>query len=233
MNGGDTVDVVIPVHDMGRLLPAAIASVLGQGPAVAQLIVVDDASTDDSAAVAEGFGPPVRLLRRETCGGIAAARNTGIAVATAPLIAFLDADDLWPEGSLEARRTALAADPRLDAAFGLVRQFLCDSLPAERRAWIHCPAVPQRGFLAGGMLARRDVFDRFGGFDPGIQAGEFVAWLAAARHGGLVDAMLDQVALLRRLHGANLGVLRPELRSEYLRVVRQHLARRGPDSQDS
>jgi glycosyltransferase involved in cell wall biosynthesis len=229
--GTATVDVVIPVRNMARHLPAAVASVLAQGPAVAQIIVVDDASSDDSAALAERFGPPVRLLRRDRQGGIAAARNSGIAVATAPLIAFLDADDLWPEGSLEARRAALDAEPGLDAAFGLVRQFLCDSLPPERRARIHCPPVAQRGFVAGGMLARRDVFARFGGFDPALQAGEFVGWLAAARHGGLVDTMLDRVALLRRLHGENLGVRHPELRGEYLRVVRQHLARHGKETQ--
>jgi glycosyltransferase involved in cell wall biosynthesis len=215
---------------MARLLPAAIESVLRQGPAVAQLIVVDDASTDDSAAVAAGFGPPVRLLRRPESGGISGARNTGIAAATAPLIGFLDADDLWAEGSLELRRAALIAEPGLDAAFGLTRQFLCDSLPPERRARLHCPAAPQRGYLCSSMLARRSVFDRFGGFDPGLQAGEFIGWLAAARHGGLTDTLIDQVVLLRRLHGGNLGVLRPELRSEYLRVVRQHLARRGPES---
>jgi glycosyltransferase involved in cell wall biosynthesis len=224
------VDVVIPVHNMARLLPAAIDSVLRQGDAVAQILVVDDASTDDSAAVAERFGAPVRLLRRTSSGGVGAARNTGIAAATAPLIGFLDADDLWPDGSLALRHAALAADPGLDVAFGLVRQFVCDSLPPERRARIHCPPEAQPGYLMGAMLARREVFDRFGRLDAGLRTGEFIAWLAAARQDGLAETMVKQVVLRRRLHGENTGVLRPELRHEYLRVVRQHLARRGRES---
>lgn len=224
------VDVVIPVHNMARLLPAAIDSVLRQGDAVAQVIVVDDASTDDSAAVAERFGAPVRLLRRPDSGGAGAARNAGIAAATAPLIGFLDADDLWPEGSLAARRAALAADPGLDVAFGLVRQFVCDSVPPDRRARLRCPPEPQRGYLMGAMLVRRQAFERFGRLDPTLRTGEFIAWLAAARQDGLAETMLDQVVLLRRLHGENTGLLRPELRQEYLQVVREHLARRRRES---
>jgi glycosyltransferase involved in cell wall biosynthesis len=219
------VDVVIPVHDMARHLPAAILSVLGQQPPPAQVIVVDDASTDGSAAAAAAFGPRVRLLRRAVRGGVSAARNDGIRAASAPLLGFLDADDLWAEGSLQSRRAALAAQPRLDAVFGLVRQFLCESLPAERRERIRCPATPQRGYLIGGMLARREVFARFGGFDHSLRAAQFVDWLAAARSGGLAVAMIERVVLLRRLHGANLGLLHPELRREYLEVVRRHLAR--------
>jgi glycosyltransferase involved in cell wall biosynthesis len=222
-----TVDVIIPVHNMARLLPAAIESVLRQGDAMAQILVVDDASTDDSAGVAAGFGAPVHLLRRANSGGAGAARNDGIAAATAPLIGFLDADDLWPEGSLAARRAALAADLRLDVAFGLVRQFVCDSVPAERRARLRCPPEPQRGYLMGAMLARRQAFERFGRLDPGLRTGEFIAWLAAARQDGLAETMVEQVVLRRRLHGENNGALRPELRLEYLRVVREHLARRG------
>ncbi|MFO1060876.1 MAG: glycosyltransferase family A protein [Dongiaceae bacterium] len=219
------VDVVIPVRNAARHLPAAIRSVLAQAPPPAQVIVVDDASTDASAAAAAAFGPAVRLLRRAERGGVSAARNDGIAAASAPLIAFLDADDLWTEDSLQARRAALDAAPRLDAAFGLVRQFLCDSLPPERRDRIRCPDAPQRGYLVGGMLARREVFARFGGFDPGLRAAQFVDWLAAARSGGLAVAMIDRVVLLRRLHGENLGLRHPELRGEYLQVVRRHLAR--------
>ena len=72
---------------------------------------------------------------------------------------------------------------------------------------------------------RREVFARFGGFDPRLRAAQFVDWLAAARSGGLAVAMIDRVVLLRRLHGENLGLLHPELRGEYLEVVRRHLGR--------
>jgi glycosyltransferase involved in cell wall biosynthesis len=225
------VDVVIPVHDGARYLGAAIDSVLAQqdGP-VARVIVVDDGSTDDSAALAAAYGPPVTLIRQQRAGA-AVARNRGIAASQAALLAFLDADDLWPPDSLARRHAALVAEPALDAVFGLAEQFICERVTPDQRARLHCAPGRQPGYLIGAMLAKASAFVRFGRLDPSLFVADFIAWLAVAREHGLAARMIDDLVLRRRLHDANLGVARRDLRHDYLRVARAALRRkdgRGP-----
>ena len=104
------VSVVIPCFNYGKFLGAAIDSVLAQTHAAREIIIVDDGSTDASAEVARGYGAPVTLISRPN-GGISAARNTGIREASAELLGFLDADDLWTSDKLERQVEALSRDP--------------------------------------------------------------------------------------------------------------------------
>jgi glycosyltransferase involved in cell wall biosynthesis len=95
------VSIVLPTFNRTRSLGAAMNSVLSQSYEDFELIVVDDASTEDVAGLVDGFRDPrVRYVRRETNGGAAAARNTGLAHAKGKLIAFQDSDDLWLPGKL-------------------------------------------------------------------------------------------------------------------------------------
>ncbi|MGQ9503351.1 MAG: glycosyltransferase family 2 protein [Thermogutta sp.] len=88
------ISVVIPVFNGERFLAEAIRSALAQTLPPYEILVVDDGSTDESAELAESFGPPVRVLREENRGE-AAARNCGIEAARGDWIAFLDCDDVW------------------------------------------------------------------------------------------------------------------------------------------
>lgn len=104
------VTVVMPVHNGAGTLRQSVASVLDQTFRDLELVVVDDASTDDTAGIVEGIAaadPRLRLIRRERSGGPAAARNTGIATGAGRYLAFCDADDLWLPEKLE-RQLALA-----------------------------------------------------------------------------------------------------------------------------
>jgi hypothetical protein len=76
------------------------------------------------------------------------------------------------------------------------------------------------------MLARASAFERFGRLDSSLGAADFVAWFAAARDHGLADGMIDDLVLRRRLHDANLGLERRDLRQDYLRVARAALRRK-------
>lgn len=89
-----TVSVVIPCYNGSRFLRATLQSVLSQTTPALEIIVVDDGSTDDSAAVAESFGPPVRVIRQANRGE-SVARNRAIAEAKGAWIGLLDADDIW------------------------------------------------------------------------------------------------------------------------------------------
>ena len=88
------VSVVIPTYNRADFLREAIASALQQDYPNVELIVVDDGSRDDTAAVVGEFGPAVHYLWQEN-RGVSAARNRGAAASTGDLIAFLDSDDLW------------------------------------------------------------------------------------------------------------------------------------------
>jgi glycosyltransferase involved in cell wall biosynthesis len=93
------VAAVIPAYDRADLLPRAIASVRAQTSPPAELIVVDDCSTDATARVAEDLG--VTLMAHDRNRGESAARNTAIAAATQPWVALLDSDDEWRPDHLD------------------------------------------------------------------------------------------------------------------------------------
>ncbi len=106
------VSVVTPVRDAAETLPETVASVLAQTRGDWEMLLVDDGSTDGSAALAERFAaadPRVRALRLDAPRGTAAARNAGIAAARGRYIAFLDADDLWRPEKLARQLAFMAA----------------------------------------------------------------------------------------------------------------------------
>ena len=212
--------VVIAVRDCERHIGEAIDSVLVQGPL--ELIVVDDGSSDRSAAVAESRGATVISLDGL---GIGPARNAGVAAARGDLIAFVDADDVWCPGKLDAQLAALAADPALEIVYGHVLQFLSPELSQEEAARLVCPDEPQPGYCAGAALIRRAAFDVVGPF-AALTTGEFIDWMARAREAGLRETMLEQTVLLRRIHAANHGIVRRHATSDYVRVVKAALDRR-------
>ncbi|MGI8927593.1 MAG: glycosyltransferase family 2 protein [Tepidiformaceae bacterium] len=213
-----SISVVIPAYNAAAYLGEAIESALAQPWPALEVIVVDDGSTDGTAAIAAAFGSPVRSVRIEH-GGAGAARNAGVAAARGELLAFLDADDLWPAVRLAPMVTALEADPALALVFGHAVQF-------RREAAGDVNGAPQPGYAAGGMLVRREAFARVGPFSRTWALGEFIDWYARARDAGLQSTLIPDVVLLRRLHGANLGLRAASDRTEYTRVLREALARR-------
>lgn len=211
MNAG-LVSVVIPAFNVERFVGEAIESALAQGPAVREVIVVDDGSSDATAEVAEAI-PGVTLLRREN-GGIGAARNTGVAGASGELLAFLDADDVWPEGRLT--RMVQRLDAGTDAVFGKVIEFSAGRPEGE----------PASARLASTMLIRRFVFNRVGPFREDVKVGEFIDWWARAEEANVRAAFIDEVVLRRRIHGTNTGIIQAGSRQDYVRVLRAALERR-------
>jgi hypothetical protein len=114
------VSLVIPCYNGEPFLAATIESVLAQTFAPLEVIVVDDGSTDASAAIAERFGPPVRLIRQANQGE-SVARNRGIAEARGTHLLFLDADDLLGPEALSRLATAVDGRPGAVALMGCAR----------------------------------------------------------------------------------------------------------------
>jgi glycosyltransferase involved in cell wall biosynthesis len=130
------------------MLREALDSVAAQTVQPAQVVVVDDGSTDDSVEAVSAH-PAVTLIR-QTRSGTAAARNAGIAGTDADLVAFLDVDDLWPPGSLSVRIAALRK-AGTDGCYGVVEEFLDPnalSRPVRPRSAARVP---------GSMLVTREA----------------------------------------------------------------------------
>jgi glycosyltransferase involved in cell wall biosynthesis len=224
------ISVVIPAHNAGMYVGDAIASVLSQDDVrVVEVIVVDDGSSDDTAAIADRFGSPVVCLRQRQAGA-GVARNQGVTAATSEFVAFLDADDVWTSNSLIARYAVLASDSGLDAVFGHVEQFVCDRLTAAERDRLRFTPGPLPGWCCGAMLIRRTAFDRVGMFPAHGQGAEFIEWYLHALRQGFRSTMLPAVVVRRRLHATNFGRTSPDVRGEYLRIVRAELAHRRAEA---
>jgi glycosyltransferase involved in cell wall biosynthesis len=109
--------VIIPNYNNAATLGRAIDSVLAQDYPAMEIVVIDDGSTEDCAAVLQPFGERVRYVRQDNAG-VSAARNHGARVATGTWLAFLDADDVYLPGRLSAHADWIAREPGLDFLFG-------------------------------------------------------------------------------------------------------------------
>ncbi len=120
-----SISVVIPCYNAAAFLREAIDSALGQTRPADEIIVVDDASTDDSVAVALSYGDRIRLLRSPNAKGTGhgATANRGIMASRGDYIAFLHADDIWKPQHLEKVAGLLDQWPEAGVAFGRMKRF--------------------------------------------------------------------------------------------------------------
>lgn len=226
------VSVVIPCYNAGAYLREALHSVFTQDHVPHEVIVVDDGSTDSSPDVVREFGNSVRYFRHEN-QGISITRNRAVSLVEGDVVAFLDADDLWTKDSISMRMAPLLANAAIDCVAGCVRQFISPELSEVEREGMFCPDDIRAARVAGASLIRREVFERVGPFDPSFRLGETIDWVARAEAKGVVFETLDEVVLLRRIHGRNTGVKNRAMRSDYLSVLRASLERRRAASPDA
>ena len=220
-----TVSVLIAVRDGAAYLGEAIESTLSQSYRPIELVVVDDGSQDDTGTVALRYGSEINYARQAPLG-MGAARNRSVELSTGELLAFLDADDVLEPERLRRQASALARAPDLEAVFGRITEFIEPGLPEDARADLRLPREGVPSHLVTAMLIRRSAFERIGPFavDQPLNVG--VEWYSRALDAGLRSEMLDHVVLRRRLHGANVGVVRWDGGHELVRIARATLERR-------
>ena len=109
------VDVVLPAYNGAAVIRGALESALAQDVPL-RIVVVDDGSTDDSADIARSYGPSVHVIA-QTNRGVSGARNTALAAATAPFVAFLDQDDVWKPGKLRQQVQLIERHPEVGMVF--------------------------------------------------------------------------------------------------------------------
>ncbi|HUA82022.1 MAG TPA: glycosyltransferase family 2 protein [Dyella sp.] len=183
----DLVSVIMPVYNAEAWLQRAIDSVLAQSHAHLELIAVDDGSSDRSPDLLQAYASAdarVRVVRQPFNGGVAAARNAGIAAARGDYISFLDADDWWHSAKLERQLVSMRDTGALISYASYWRvaedgRVLSQVVPPPEVDWQDMLASNFIGNLTG-MYARRlgDIaFQRIGHED-------YVFWLEQVRRAG-------------------------------------------------
>jgi glycosyltransferase involved in cell wall biosynthesis len=202
---GELVSVVLPTHGRAHLLPRAAGSVLAQTYTDLELLIVDDASTDDTAKAVERLADPrVRYHRLERRSGAPAARNVGLKMAVGRFVAFQDSDDEWHAEKLAFQVPRLATLPERTALtytamtritpHGTVRIPRVDEVRALsgdlRASLVHGNFISTQT-----ILARTDTLRAIGGFDEGMpRLQDWDLWLTLA--GGHVFDFIDKVLVM-------------------------------------
>ena len=187
------VSILTPAYNAADFLAATINSVLRQTEPDFELLVVDDGSTDATAAIAESFAardPRVRVIRQNNAG-TAAARNTAIAHASGEVFALLDSDDLWLPDFLATHLAILAEEPGLDLVSSNAINLggAADGRPLKpvvgtRKAVTLLDLIRNEDSLCIMSVFRRRVVEIAGGFDPESRTNEdYDLWLRAAYAG--------------------------------------------------
>lgn len=167
------VSVVMPMFNRASVVSEAVASVLAQVYDRFELIVVDDGSTDDSAAVVAGFTDPrIRLIRLPQNAGVTVARNTALRAAAGEIIAYLDSDNTWDPRFLAAHVGALADLPQADLIYSGVMLYTGqDRAPhAVRYGHFHPALLENQNYIDNNVIVhRRALLTRMGDFDEGLR----------------------------------------------------------------
>jgi GT2 family glycosyltransferase len=236
------VAVIVPAHNRADTLRRSLASACSQRPLLpAEVIVVDDGSSDDTSTVASSMG--ARVIRHPRNLGPSAARNSGVNATDCPWVAFLDSDDEWLPHHL-AHLWDLRADHVLVAGSSL----RCGENPAADR--FHGPVTRKPAILSSadrlvfpgniiptsGSMARRDAVVAVGGFRPprGVAQGadlceDLDLWLRLLERGTGVCS--PRVSVIYRVHDTQLSRRDPRpMQLAHLDAAEAHRRRTGGSS---
>jgi glycosyltransferase involved in cell wall biosynthesis len=254
------VSVVIPVYNAEAYVEQAVLSALEQ-PQTAEVVLIEDGSSDESLPRCLDLArahPRVRLLRHADGGnhGASASRNLGITSCVGDFIAFLDADDFMLDDRFAPAQARFAENPSIDGVYDAVDT--CFEGETARRWWtehrgtamlttLNAVIAPEQlfadllswrhgWFCTDGIVVRRQLFERTGLFDTGLQLAEdSLLWRKMALVGRLVGGSLDRPVATRRVHGGNTIISRLEDDAPLNREMLRRLLRwcRGRELRDS
>lgn len=221
---GSLVSCVIPVYNGARFLNESLDSVLAQTHRPLEIIVVDDGSTDETAAVLEQYSDRV-VCTRQAHAGAPAARNRGIEMSSGQFVAFLDADDLWDESKLSRQLERFDALPALGFCTTLMQNFWMEEVQDEARHLKDTAlAEPQPGAVST-LVVRRNVFSQVGPLNSDLRHRDVQEWMMRAKNAGVTAEVLPDVLVYRRLHSANNS--RRRRAEEFFTIVKASLDRRA------
>jgi glycosyltransferase involved in cell wall biosynthesis len=222
MKALSTVSVVIPAFNAERFLADALHSVFSQKAPAHEVVVVDDGSTDRTAAVATEF-PLVRLLSIPH-SGVSTARNFGVASTIGEFIAFLDADDTWDPLRLELQLELAQREP----AVGIVMAQQTYRFEGPIPSWFRGPVDgrSEAGFMPSNWLVRRSAWEFVGEFDREMTHSEDTDWLARASDLGVQVGVVEVPLVVHRIHDSNASGMAGPVRERVLHALGQSVRRK-------
>lgn len=214
------VSVVLPAYNVASHVGEAIRSVLAQGYPNLELIVVDDGSKDDTAAVVARDFPQVRLFRKEN-GGAATARNRGMREARGEYVAFLDSDDVWLPGKLNAQMAYLLAHPEVGMVCSGFSHWVADddgvfpdpalqnppapqngAIDADCSGWVYHKLLLRNFVWTSTVVMRRSLIEKIGEFDEALRLGQDYDYFLKAARETEIHRLSGAMALYRHHRGS-------------------------------
>jgi glycosyltransferase involved in cell wall biosynthesis len=218
------ISVIIPTYNRAKLIGEALASVVAQTFTDFEILVVDDASTDDTSRVVEEYMKKValRYVRLKKNTGVSAARNAGVAMATGKYIAMLDSDDVWLDKEKLSRQIDfLETNPdhalvgtwirTIDAGGDALKEIRFETSDADIRRYI----LARNQFAQSSVLFRKEA--AIGGYDSSLTVNEdYDLWLNIGTKWKFAN--IPQFSTGYRVHGGNI------IREKRTLATRLHLA---------
>ncbi|MEZ0447897.1 glycosyltransferase [Cellulomonas sp. ICMP 17802] len=215
-----TFTVVIPCYNYARFLPDAVRSALEQPDVDVEVIIVDDASSDDSLQVASGLAAldrRVTVIANGVNRGHIATYNVGLSRAQGTFLVLLSADDALAPGALSRAAAVFERHPGTALVYGYTESFV-DDLPAvdprwspshwSGEEWVRLVVRRGRNLLRSPeAIVRRSVHEQVGGYDPSLpHAADMAMWLELAARGD-VGRVNGTTQAFYRVHGSNMHML--------------------------
>lgn len=177
------VSVIIPTYNRASMVVEAVESVLAQEMVNYELIVIDDGSTDDTEGRLAVYGSPLKYYQQQNAG-VSAARNRGLEHSTAPLVAFLDSDDLWLPSKLRVQHEYMTQHPEVHIC-QTEEMWLKNGRQVNPKKHQQKPSgnIFQRSLdlclvSPSAVMMRRDLFEKVGYFDEELPVAEdYDLWL--------------------------------------------------------
>jgi glycosyltransferase involved in cell wall biosynthesis len=220
------VSIVMPAFNRANFVAEALRSLQNEPGIEAEIIVVDDGSSDGCDTIVAGIAeadPRVRLIRQDH-GGVSAARNTGLRAATGEFLTFLDSDDISAPGRILRQVRKLAARPDIIAVVGQRIYFNAmspDFQPEEGSIW-----EQKLDICLASAVFRRATFDRFGGFDEALTFGEDIDFYFRLFEADCRFIIEIDTAIYYRRHAGNMTNDRDAMYRACLRAYHNSMLRR-------
>jgi len=219
------VTIIMPAWNRARYIREALDSLLEDTWSPKEIIVVDDGSTDETAAIVNSF-PQVRYIYQEH-QGVSVARNTALENATGEYVTFLDSDDIWVPGRIAFSINFFEDNPELDYILAKQELFLEKGCVVPEGFRPSRFGNPEQSEGTPVLMARRACFDRIGKFNPLFRKCEDLEWVARASDEGLKMARIPLVAVKVRIHDRNTTYLdKTDHNSLVFKIIRDSIHRK-------
>jgi glycosyltransferase involved in cell wall biosynthesis len=213
----DSICVVITTFNSEKFISSAIESVISQNIVPAEIVVIDNGSSDSTRSRVEDFDLP---FFTQTKGRVGESRNFGLEKTVSPFVKFLDADDLLKPKALETLKKALKLDQSL-FVYGQNLNFVDSTYPPVGRGVFAHTDVPIFSPTPLNAMVHRDVFKVFG--LPQGDNFSWVRWFTEVKSKGLQATKVDEIVAMRRIHSENISHT-TNSKSELFKLIRNQIA---------